>query len=85
VEEILLFSYALTTESTVEKVSAQKKKTIARVSPCFYVIYLSPIPNLSAYPSSPAAREAISVAIPIDLPRNPRVTMEKTNVSHGKK
>jgi hypothetical protein len=43
---------------------------------------LRPIPNLITSPISPAAREPISVAIPFDLVRKRRVTMEDVNVSN---
>ncbi|SAL95709.1 hypothetical protein [Absidia glauca] len=45
---------------------------------------LSPIPDPSPCPSSPASREPISVAITIDLQRKRRVMTQKVNVSQGK-
>ncbi|SAM06028.1 hypothetical protein [Absidia glauca] len=45
---------------------------------------VSAIPNQTTCPSSPAAREAISVAIPSDQLRKKGAMMQKANVSHGK-
>ncbi|SAM06726.1 hypothetical protein [Absidia glauca] len=45
---------------------------------------LRPIPTLTTCPSSPAAREPISVAISFDLLRKGKVMVQKANVSHGK-
>ncbi|SAM08444.1 hypothetical protein [Absidia glauca] len=45
---------------------------------------LSPKPNLTTRPSSPGAREPLSVAASFDLPRKRRVLMQIANVSHGK-
>jgi hypothetical protein len=42
------------------------------------------IPNPSPCPSSLGAREPISVAIPLVLPRKKAALMQKVNVSHGK-
>jgi hypothetical protein len=43
---------------------------------------LRPIPNLTTCPSSPAARELISVVLLFDLLRKRRVMMEDVNVSN---
>jgi hypothetical protein len=40
------------------------------------------MPDLITCPSSPGAREPISVATPFDLPRKKRVMMEGVNVSN---
>jgi hypothetical protein len=45
---------------------------------------LRPILNLTICPSSPAAREPISVAISVDQLRKKEAMMQKANVSHGK-
>jgi hypothetical protein len=45
---------------------------------------MSPIPNPSPCPSSPGAREPISVVIPFDLLRKNRALMQNANVNHGK-
>jgi hypothetical protein len=43
--------------------------------------HLSPIPNLTTCPSSPAAREPISVAIAFDHLRKKGAMVQKANVS----
>jgi hypothetical protein len=45
---------------------------------------LRPIPNLTTCPSSPAAREPISVVIFSDHPSKKGAMMQKANVSQGK-
>ncbi|SAM02629.1 hypothetical protein [Absidia glauca] len=42
------------------------------------------IPNPTTCPSNPAARQTISVVIPIDMLSKRRAMMQKANVSHGK-
>jgi hypothetical protein len=46
---------------------------------------MRPIPNLTTCPTSPAAREPISVAIPFDLLRKRGAVMQMANVGHGEK
>jgi hypothetical protein len=73
----------MATESTMEKVSAPKKR--GREFPHIFRNTLSQIPNLSLCPSSPDIREPISVVIPLDqLGQKKRAMMQKSNVSHGK-
>jgi hypothetical protein len=57
-------------------------KIIARIFP-FYLHPLRPSPNLTTCPSSPAAREPISVAISFDLLRLKEAMMQKANVSYS--
>jgi hypothetical protein len=44
---------------------------------------LHPIPNITTCPSSPGAREPISVVIRFDCLRKKEAMMQKANVSHG--
>ncbi|SAM08452.1 hypothetical protein [Absidia glauca] len=60
----------------MEKVSAPKKK-IATFP--FFRTPLSPIPDQSQCPSSPAAREPKSVASPFDLQSKKEAMMQKAN------
>jgi hypothetical protein len=46
--------------------------------------FLHPVPNLSACPSSPGAREPISVVVPFDLLGKREAMMQKVNFGHGK-
>jgi hypothetical protein len=61
------------------KVSAQKKD-----GEIVFPYPLRPISNLSTCPSSPGAREPVSVGILSNLLRKRRVIMKDVNVSHGK-
>jgi hypothetical protein len=75
---IVIFKSAMAGQSTMEKVSAPKK------FPMFFVIPWVQPPNPCPCPSSPAAREPISVAISFYHSRKQKVMMQKAIVSHGK-
>jgi hypothetical protein len=49
-----------------------------------FSLFLRPIPDLTTCPSSPAAREPISVAILFNPLRKTWAKMQNANVSHGK-
>jgi hypothetical protein len=70
-----MFSSALATES--KNGMGMHLKEIVR-NP------LRQMPNLTLCPSSPAAREPISVVIPSDLPRKRRVMLKDVNASNAR-
>jgi hypothetical protein len=73
-----MFSHAMATESTMEKVSAPKNFPMLFNSLSAKSFEQSPCPLF------PGARELVSVAIPFDQLRKRGVRMKDVNVSHGK-
>jgi hypothetical protein len=80
-KQVAMFSSAMATDSTMEKRSAPKKKKDCEGFFKFFVIPLSPTPDLYACPSSHGARESISVDIPFDRLRKNGAIMQKSNAS----
>jgi hypothetical protein len=86
-KRVVRFSSVMATQSTLDtiyyvKVSAPKTN-LCEGSPHAFRNPLRPIPNLTTCPSSPGAREPISVAIPFAHLRKNGAIMQKVNVSHG--